>query len=138
MRIYTAVAAGDVPAVLNVLADHLDWTEAAGFPYYSGTWHCPMDVVEKLLVPIGRDWDDFAASPHEFIDLGDRVLTLGTYSGVCKATGKAMAAPFAHIWRVAGDRITVKNLCECRSRCPAISTANQPNLRMRVALRTSL
>ena len=46
---YTAVAAGDVPGVLNVLADHLDWTEAAGFPYYSGTWHRPIDVVEKLL-----------------------------------------------------------------------------------------
>lgn len=102
---YHAVAAGDVPGVLGVLADRIEWTEAAGFPYYSGTWHSPQEVVEKLLVPLGRDWDDFRATPHDFIDLGDRVLTLGTYSGSYKATGKPMEAPFAHIWRTADDRI---------------------------------
>lgn len=102
---YSAVAAGNVPGVLAVLADRLDWTEAAGFPYYSGTWHRPADVVDKLLVPIARDWDEFRASPREFLDLGDRVLTLGAYSGRYKATGKAMQAPFAHLWRVADGRI---------------------------------
>lgn len=104
---YSALAAGDVPGVLAVLADPLDWTEAAGFPYFSGTWHRPMDVVEKLLVPLGRDWNEFRATPHEFFDLGDRVLTLGTYSGEFAATGKAMLAPFVHIWRVAGSKITM-------------------------------
>ncbi len=103
---YAAVAAGDVPGVLGVLAERLEWTEAAGFPYFSGTWRNPMDVVEKLLIPIGRDWDDFKAAPREILDLGDRVLSLGTYSGISKATGKAMEAPFAHIWRVEDGRIT--------------------------------
>lgn len=32
------------------------------------------------------------------------MVTLGTYSGVNKATGKPMRAPFAHVWRVADGK----------------------------------
>lgn len=104
-RFYDAVAAGDVPGVIDALHPQVEWTEAQGFPYYSGTWHSPQEVVEKLLVPLMRDWDSFAATPDEFIAQGDRVVTLGVYSGTCKATGKPMHAPFAHAWRVADGKL---------------------------------
>jgi ketosteroid isomerase-like protein len=102
---YAAIAAADVPGVVGLLHRDLEWTEAEGFPYYSGTWRQPQDVVEKLLVPLMRDWDDFAATPLEFVADGDRVITLGVYSGTSKATGKAMRAPFAHAWRVVDDKL---------------------------------
>ncbi len=102
---YAAVAAGDVPGVVALLHPQLEWTEAKGFPYYSGTWTQPHDVVEKLLVPLMRDWDNFAAVADDFIVEGDRVVSLGAYSGVAKATGKAMHAPFAHVWRVADGKL---------------------------------
>lgn len=102
---YTAVAQGDVPGVVALLHPDLEWTEAEGFPYYSGTWRQPQDVVEKLLVPLMRDWDDFSAVADDFIVEGDRVVSLGAYAGTSKATGKAMRAPFAHVWRVAGDKL---------------------------------
>lgn len=102
---YDAVARGDVPAVVDVLDTDLRWTEAEGFPYFSGTWTSPQDVVDKLLIPLNRDWDGFAATPHDFIDSGDRVVAFGIYSGVAKSTGRAMRAPFAHVWTVRGDKI---------------------------------
>ena len=102
---YDAVARGDVPGVVAALHPDLEWTEAEGFPYYSGTWRHPQDVVEKLLVPLMRDWDNFAAIPHDFIVQGERVVTLGTYSGTYKATGRPMRAPFAHVWRVAEGKL---------------------------------
>jgi ketosteroid isomerase-like protein len=102
---YNAVAAGDVPGVLAVLHTDLEWTEAEGFPYYSGTWRSPDEVLEKLLVPIANDWDDFAAKPDEFIETGERVISLGVYSGRSKATGKAMRAPFAHVWTVRDGKV---------------------------------
>jgi len=37
---------------------------------------------------------------------GERVVSLGTYPGTFKTTGKSMTAPFAHVWTVRGDRIT--------------------------------
>jgi ketosteroid isomerase-like protein len=102
---YDAVSRADAPAVVGLLHADLRWTEAEGFPYYSGTWRQPQDVLDKLLLPLMRDWDNFSAVADDFIVEGDRVVSLGIYSGVYKASGKAMRAPFAHVWRVADDRL---------------------------------
>jgi ketosteroid isomerase-like protein len=56
-------------------------------------------------VPVSRDWQGFSAIPHDFIASGERVVSLGIYSGTFKTTGKSMSAPFAHVWTVRGDRI---------------------------------
>ena len=104
-RFYDAVARGDVPSVLDSLHPQLRWTEADGFPYFSGTWTSPQEVVEKLLVPLMGDWDGFAAVPKEFLAQDDVVVTFGVYSGTNKATGKAMRAPFAHRWEVRDGRL---------------------------------
>jgi ketosteroid isomerase-like protein len=102
---YDALGRGDVPGVLARFHDQLEWTEAAGFPYYSGTWRSPQEVLDKLLIPLARDWDRFSARAHHFIAQGDRVVTLGEYSGTFKATGKSMTAPFAHVWTVRDGRL---------------------------------
>lgn len=102
---YAAVAQGDVPGVVAALHADLHWTEAEGFPYYSGTWRHPQEVVDKLLVPLMRDWDGFSAVPHDFVVDGDRVITFGTYAGLSKATGKTMRAPFVHDWHVRDGKL---------------------------------
>jgi ketosteroid isomerase-like protein len=107
---YAALGRGDVPAVLALLDPEVEWTEAERFPYYSGAWHSPDEVVAKLLVPLSNDWDGFAARPREFIAEGERVVALGTYSGVYKKTGRAFTAEFAHVWTVRGGRIATFNM----------------------------
>jgi uncharacterized protein len=102
---YAAVSRGDVPAVVSLLHSDLHWTEAEGFPYYSGTWRHPQDVVDKLMIPLVRDWDNFSAAAGDFIVEGNRVVSLGAYSGINKATGRAMRAPFAHVWQVADGKL---------------------------------
>lgn len=102
---YAALKRGDVPGVLGLLSDEVEWTEAERFPYFSGTWHSPTEVLEKLFAPLARDWDGFSAEAHEFISEGDRVIALGVYSGTFKATGREMTASFAHSWTVRDGRI---------------------------------
>ena len=102
---YAAVSRGDVPEVIGLLHPDLHWIEAEGFPYYSGTWRSPQEVVDKLLVPLMRDWDNFSAVADDYIVEGDRVVSLGAYAGVSKVTGKAMRAPFAHVWQVADGKL---------------------------------
>jgi ketosteroid isomerase-like protein len=102
---YDALKRGDVSGILAVLHPDLAWTEAEGFPYFSGTWRHPQEVIEKLLIPIGRDWEGFSATPEEFLVDGNRVVTFGIYAGVAKATNKPMRAPFAHRWQVRDDKI---------------------------------
>jgi ketosteroid isomerase-like protein len=108
---YDALGRGDVGGVLARLHDKLEWTEAQGFPYYSGTWRSPKEVLDKLLVPLSRDWDGFSARAHDFIAQGNRVVSLGEYSGTFKATGKPMTAPFAHIWTVRDGRLARFDMC---------------------------
>ena len=103
---YDALGRGDVAAVVALLSDQLEWTEAEGFPYHGGTWISPQEVVDGLLAPLSRDWVAFSARADSFVSEGDEAVAFGTYRGVNRATGRSLAAPFAHRWRVARGRIT--------------------------------
>jgi ketosteroid isomerase-like protein len=109
-RFYDALARSDVPAVLAVLDVNIEWTEAERFPYYSGTWHGPQAVLNNLLVPLARDWDSFSVKVHELIAASDRVVSLGTYVGTSKKTGRSLSAAFAHVWRVRGEKLVRFNM----------------------------
>ncbi len=109
-RFYDAVGRGDVPAVLSLLDGQVEWTEAEHFPYFSGTWHGPQAILDNLLKPLARDWDGFSVKPHEFIAQGDRVVSLGSYSGTFKKTGRSFTAAFAHVWTVRGDKLATFNM----------------------------
>lgn len=107
---YDALGRGDVPAVLAVLDAKIEWTEAERFPYYSGTWHGPQAVLDNLLIPLARDWEGLSATVHEFIAAGDRVVSLGTYAGTSKKTGRSFSAAFAHVWTVRDEKLVRFNM----------------------------
>jgi ketosteroid isomerase-like protein len=109
-RFYDALGRGDVPAVVSLLGAQIEWTEAERFPYYGGTWHGPQAVIDNLLVPLSNDWDGFSAKAHEFIADGNRVVSLGTYSGTFKKSGRSFSAAFAHVWTVHGDKLERFNM----------------------------
>ena len=96
--VYAAFAKGDITTVLEVMSADIEWTEAEGFPY-GGTYHGPKAVLEGVLMRLGTEWHGFAAVPHEFVDGGDTIVSLGKYSGTFKATNKSFQAEFAHVWK---------------------------------------
>src|ERR1700754_1364979 len=87
---YDALGRGDAPAALSSLDDAIQWTEAEGFPYHSGTWTGPQAVLDNLLIPLGRDWNGFEAKPDSFVVDNSIVVVFGTYSGLFKVTGKEL------------------------------------------------
>jgi ketosteroid isomerase-like protein len=107
---YYALRAGDMTRAVAVLSPDLEWTEAEGFPYYSGTWRGPQAVVDKLFVPLATDWTVFSVTPHEFIAVDERVVSFGTYAGTFRTTGRSMSAPFAHRWVVRDGKIVRFNM----------------------------
>ena len=103
--IYGAFAAGDVPGVLALMAPYIVWNEAENFPYADGNpYRGPEAILGGVFARLGSEWDGFAAVPEEFLDAGDAVVVLGRYRGTCKATGRAMDAQLAHVWRVADGK----------------------------------
>ncbi len=104
--LYAAFAKGDMPAALACMADDIVWREADNYPYADRNPYVgPQAVLHGVFARIGADWEGFAAVPDEIIEGGDRIVSLGHYSGVYKATGKVMRAQFAHVFRVKDGKI---------------------------------
>jgi uncharacterized protein len=101
---YKAFAVGDVPTVLALMDDQIEWIEMAGIAY-GGTYTGPQAVVENIFTPLVTEWDGFSVTPHEYIDAGDTVVAVGRYGGTFKATGNALDCDFAHIWEFADGKV---------------------------------
>jgi ketosteroid isomerase-like protein len=103
--LYDVFARGDMPAVLGLLASEVEWTQAAGYPY-AGTYTGPEAVLNGVFARVGSEWDGYKAQPSSYVVDGDTVVTLGTYSGTYKATGRSFKARYAHVFTVHDDKIT--------------------------------
>ena len=103
-NVYAAFAAGDIPTVLNALADDVQWVEPEGFAY-PGTFHGPTAVLEGVFMRIGADWSTYACQPHEYHESADTVFVLGDYDAVHRASGRRFHSPFVHVWRFDGERV---------------------------------
>ena len=103
--LYEAFARGDVDTVLAGFDENIEWNEAEGMPY-GGQYHGPQAVAENVFGPITNDFDGFSVTPDEILADGDRVVSLMTYRGTAKESGKALEMPAAHAWTVRDGKIT--------------------------------
>ena len=104
--LYEAFGRGDVPAVLGRMDEGVEWNEAENFIYADGNPYVgPQAVLEGVFARFGSEWEGFTVTPEEWLDAGERIVVLGTYSGRHKSTGKQVRAQFAHIWSVREGRV---------------------------------
>ena len=104
-KLYADAVSGDVPSFLAALDAAIDWTEAEGF-MTEGHFVGPNAVLEGVFGPLYAEFPNFLIDVREIIDGGDRLVTLGKYSGTHATTGKTFEAAFAHVWTVAGGKAT--------------------------------
>jgi ketosteroid isomerase-like protein len=103
-RSYVAFERGDLDAVLADMHPDIEWHQAQGLPH--GGYYRGIDEVRRnIFEPLDAEWwDEFTATPDEFLDAGDRIVVLGRYRGVAKGTGKILDVPFVHVWTLRGDQ----------------------------------
>jgi ketosteroid isomerase-like protein len=105
--LYEAFSRGDVPTVLASMAPDIHWEEAENFLYDVGKpFVGPQAVLNGVFMRLATEWDGFAVNPTEFLDAGDNVVVLGTYTGTYKATGKPVRAQFGHVWTLRDGSVT--------------------------------
>lgn len=102
--LYGCFAVGDVPAVLGVMTDDVQWTEADGFPL-AGTYVGPQAVLEGVFMRLSEIGDHWSVVPEQYVVDGDTVVTLGTYTWNHKSTGEPASAKMAHVWAIRDGKV---------------------------------
>mgnify|MGYP000238815430 CR=1 FL=1 len=103
-ELYGHFASGDIPAVLGMFADDIEWTEADGFPL-AGTYVGPQAVVENVFMRLGEFSDNWGVSIERYIADGDTVVADGRYTWNHKGTGEPCSVRMAHVWTLADGKI---------------------------------
>jgi len=103
-RSYEAFARNDMDGVLGDMHPDIEWHQAQGLPH-GGLYHGLDEVKRNIFDPLDDEWwDEFTATPDEFLDAGDEVVVLGRYRGRAKHTGKPLDVPFVHVWTLSDSK----------------------------------
>ena len=99
--VYASHERRDTPTLVDLLDADVEWFQAESHPYAGdGPWRGSDEVVEHVANPINEDWDGFLTHVDEYIDAGDKIIVLGRYRGVYRATGRAIDAQVCTIYTV--------------------------------------
>ena len=102
---YEAFNEPDIPAVLALLDDSVQWTEPGGGRAPSGTFQGPAAVAKQGFGRVPEAFDELRADVEQFIDAGEHVIAVGRFRGKTK-NGAAADMPFVHVHRVSSGKIT--------------------------------
>lgn len=103
---YESFSRGDLTSVLGQMDQHIEWREAENFIYADRSpYRGPQAVLEGVFTRLASEWADFRVIPEEWLDAGNHVVVLGTYTGRHHESGREVRAQFAHIWGVTHGRV---------------------------------
>jgi ketosteroid isomerase-like protein len=103
--LYEVFGRGDIPAVLDCFDPTIEWIAADNSPLADRSpYHGVHEVREQVFRRVVADFD-VTIEVDELFDAGEKVVMLGFYHGVRKATGKRFRAQAAHIWTIAAGKV---------------------------------
>ncbi len=105
-QIYEAFARVDVPAVLDALADDVDWRfhGPATIPF-GGSRRGREEVAQFFAALAEYVEADHFTPQEEFIASGDRVIVLGRERMRVKSTGSAWDTEWVHVWTIRDGKV---------------------------------
>ena len=121
--LYEAFGKGDIPGVLGKFDQKIEWREAENFIYADRNPYVgPNAILEGVFLRFVSEWTDFTVSPESIIDAGEQVVTLGTYSGTHKKTGKSVRAQMVHVWNMSdGKAVRFQQYTDTKQFADAVS-----------------
>ena len=104
-QVYEAFDRGDIPAMLGMLTDDVEFT-LQGPPVipYAGAHRGREGVAEYFsLLDNNLEFERF--EPREFVSQGDTVVVLGDDRSLVKSTGRAFEEEWAHVYTLRDGKI---------------------------------
>jgi ketosteroid isomerase-like protein len=96
---YAAFGRGDIPALLDLLDDDIEWQATIGAAPHVPTAgkRFGKQAVAEFFRILSQTIEFSHFEPREFIAQGDQVVILGSYAGRAKATGRTFAEEWAMV-----------------------------------------
>src|SRR3954471_19847961 len=106
-EMYAAFARGDIPAVLDKLADDIEWRIAGPSELPYAGLHRGRDEVAKFFEAFGKTSEFEVFEAQEYFAQGDKVVVLGHERQRVRATGQVVETEWAMVF-VVRDRLIRK------------------------------
>jgi uncharacterized protein len=102
---YAAFGQGDIPALLNLLTDDVEWSlPGPSVIPWAGTRHGHEGVTEFFSM-LGETLEFEQFEPREFVAQGDTVVVLGHERSLVKPTGRMFEQEWAHVYTLRDGKI---------------------------------
>ena len=96
---YEAFGRGDLDGAAETWHDDVRW-EGSNADLPGAGVQEGKDAVKQSLVELVTAFDDFTATPDEFIEQDDTVVVLGHTEATPKGGGDRIKVPFVHVFRM--------------------------------------
>jgi ketosteroid isomerase-like protein len=102
---YEAFGRGDIQALLNLLAEDVEWTSSGPTDLPTAGTRRGRQQVAEFFTAVNELFTFERFEPKTFIAEGERVVVLGEDRFQLKATGKVLDEAWAHVFTIRGGRI---------------------------------
>ncbi|MDS0300362.1 nuclear transport factor 2 family protein [Halogeometricum sp. S1BR25-6] len=96
-NLYESFAEGDLDAATAGWDADIELREPEGI-VGGGTFRGRDEIIENLFAGLANDWTDVSVVPERFVDGGDTVVALITWSGTSSETGRSVEFRGAHVF----------------------------------------
>ena len=101
-KAYAAFASGDIPALLELMSDDVDWESTESLP--QGGSFRGREGVGEFFSGVGREWPELKVEIDDLIAEGDHVVGVGRATGK-RAGGDQAGYGFTHVFTLADGQI---------------------------------
>lgn len=95
--LYDSFAKGDFDTIRDGMDSDVELHEPTGIAG-GGTHHGSDEIIENVFSRLGTEWEDVSVVPEQYVEDGDTVVVLHTWSGTSIKTGKSVEYPNAHVF----------------------------------------
>jgi uncharacterized protein len=103
-ELYRAFREKDYDAFLRISTDDLEWIQNKGFPG-GATYKGASEVIEAVFKANHNNWEGFTYNIEKFLNAGNSVIVIGSYSGSNRISRKFMSAAAAHIYDLRDGKV---------------------------------
>jgi ketosteroid isomerase-like protein len=100
---YAAFAAGDIPAVLALMAEDIVWSTPASISF-GGVYRGPQGAAE-FFTKLPQNFAELRVEPERYVEAGDTVVVQGMHHGRT-VVGNSFDVPWVHRWTFRDGKAT--------------------------------